>query len=379
MTLWSETILNLAAGTSLHQLLDMRILVTGACGFVGSHILRCFRRSLTNATLVGIDNFCRAGSEINRRSLKDIGVQLIHGDVRASSDFETLPAVDWVIDAAANPSVLAGVDGRTSSRQLVEHNLGGTINMLEFCRRHGAGFILLSTSRVYSISALTSIPLQVTGSRFTLDLGAAAPAGVSREGVAENFSTTPPLSLYGVSKKASEDLALEYAHAFKIPVWINRCGVMAGAGQFGRPDQGILAYWLHSWRERRPLKYLGFNGTGHQVRDALHPSDLAELLLKQMKAPASGRSTLANVSGGLESSFSLAELSAWCRDRFGQDLAVEHSGETRAFDIPWLILDDSKTRSAWDWQPVCTLEQILLEIAAFADSEPEWMQISAAH
>jgi len=52
-----------------------------------------------------------------------------------------VPAVDWVIDAAANPSVLAGVDGRTSSRQLVEHNLGGTVNLLEFCKAHRAGFV----------------------------------------------------------------------------------------------------------------------------------------------------------------------------------------------------------------------------------------------
>ena len=61
---------------------------------------------------------------------------------KAVSDLEPLPGVDWVIDAAANPSVLAGVDGRTSSRQLVEHNLGGTVNLLEFCKLHRAGFTL---------------------------------------------------------------------------------------------------------------------------------------------------------------------------------------------------------------------------------------------
>ena len=50
----------------------------------------------------------------------------------------------------------AGIDGRTSSRELVDHNLTGTINVLEYCKAHKAGFILLSTSRVYSIAPLAA-------------------------------------------------------------------------------------------------------------------------------------------------------------------------------------------------------------------------------
>ena len=79
---------------------------------------------MPEASLLGIDNFCRPGSEQNRALLRSLEVSVVHGDVRAASDFESLQDVDWVVDAAANPSVLAGVDGRTSSRQLVEHNFG---------------------------------------------------------------------------------------------------------------------------------------------------------------------------------------------------------------------------------------------------------------
>ncbi len=355
----------------------MHILVTGACGFVGSNVLRRFREALPSATLIGIDNFCRPGSERNRAALRALNVNVLHGDVRAASDFEALPEVDWVIDAAANPSVLAGVDGRTSSRQLVEHNLGGTINMLEYCRARGAGFILLSTSRVYSIPPLCGVPLRTVGERFVFDESKDAPAGVSAAGVNEAFSTAPPLSLYGTSKKMSEDLALEYHHTFKLPVWINRCGVMAGAGQFGRADQGIVAYWLHSWLERKPLKYLGFQGTGHQVRDVLHPLDLADLLLKQMQSPAADACRLANVSGGADSAFSLAELSAFASQRFGYAHPVERSGAERPFDIPWLVLDDSKTRAAWNWKPRIARDALFEEVAAFAEREPAWMGVSA--
>jgi nucleoside-diphosphate-sugar epimerase len=106
-----------------------------------------------------------------------------------SSDLETLPLVDWVIDAAAQPSVLAGRDGKTSPRQLLEHNLLGTINLLEFCRSVHAGFILLSTSRVYSISALTQLPLCAESSAYALDSSKPWPAGVSLDGIDEGFST----------------------------------------------------------------------------------------------------------------------------------------------------------------------------------------------
>src|SRR6476659_2530484 len=147
----------------------MKILISGVCGFVGSHLARYLLELHEGITIVGLDNLARSGSETNRVSLKRLGVQLFHGDIRMASDLETLPVADWVIDAAAQPSVLAGRDGKTSTRQLLEHNLLGTINLLEYCRDSCAGFILLSTSRVYSLRGLTQLPLRVESAAFTLE------------------------------------------------------------------------------------------------------------------------------------------------------------------------------------------------------------------
>ena len=127
----------------------MRILITGICGFVGCTLSKALLAQRDDLEILGIDNFIRPGSETNRAEIKSLGIKIHHGDIRNSSDLEQLPSVDAVIDAAANPSVLAGVDGKTSSRQLIEHNLDGTINLLEFCKSHKAAFVLLSTSRVY--------------------------------------------------------------------------------------------------------------------------------------------------------------------------------------------------------------------------------------
>ena len=357
----------------------MRILITGICGFVGGTLARALLESRPGIELIGLDNFIRPGSETNRAHLKALGVKLIHGDIRAASDLETLPKIDAVIDAAANPSVLAGIDGLTSSRQLVEHNLFGTVNLLELCKRHQATFVLLSTSRVYAIGPLAGLPVEVHRGAFQPVLDREAlPTGLTRAGVDETFSTTAPVSLYGSTKLASETLALDYGEAFGFRVFINRCGVLAGAGQFGRPDQGIFAYWLNSHLRRRPLSYIGFDGKGHQVRDCLHPRDLVPLLIAQFDHPTVRpvKERLINCAGGSASAMSLRQLTAWCDEAFGPH-PVGSRPEPRPFDIPWMVLDSAKAEAIWGWKPSVPTADILQEIASHARAHPHWLDLSA--
>jgi CDP-paratose 2-epimerase len=353
----------------------MKVLVTGICGFVGSTVAVELKRHFQDIEIFGVDNLSRPGSELNRSALKQSGLRCFHADVRNPSDLENLPQTDWVIEAAANPSVLAGVGGAASSRQLMEHNLVGTLNVLEYCKRHRAGMILLSTSRVYSLAALSALPMDSRNDAFVPRLGEISEPGISPAGVAEHFSTRPPLSLYGSAKLASEVVALDYGHAFNFPVFINRCGVLAGAGQFGKPDQGIFSYWIHSWKWKRPLKYIGFGGGGHQVRDCLHPRDLASLLTRQMGAlEKCGK--VWNVSGGIKSSISLANVSRWCERRFGPH-QVAADPKVRTYDIPWLVLDSTRAETDWNWRPVTGLDSILEEIAGHAEKHPHWLDVSS--
>src|SRR5580704_2070406 len=144
----------------------MKLLITGICGFVGSSLAEGLLERREGLSILGIDNLMRPGSELNRARLRECGVTLLHGDIRMPSDFESLPAVDWVIDAAANPSVLAGIQKGFSSRQLIEHNLTSVVNVLEYCKAHRSGLMLLSTSRLYSVPALTSLPLREVGDAY---------------------------------------------------------------------------------------------------------------------------------------------------------------------------------------------------------------------
>ena len=342
---------------------------------MGSVLAETLVGLLPGTSLAGIDNLMRPGSESNRRRLARLGVALYHGDVRLASDLDALPPADWVIDAAANPSVLAGVSGRASSRQVLEHNLAALVNVLEYARRHGAGFVLLSSSRVYSIPALAALPLTVHGGAFRLDDSQPLPKGVSACGIDGSFSSEGPVSVYGSAKLASEIVALDFCMAFDLPIWIDRCGVLAGAGQFGTPDQGIFSYWINAHLRRRPMAYIGFGGRGHQVRDAFHPRDLAALVAAQMRTERRGGQRIYTAGGGPVNALSLAQLTDWCDARFSPH-TPRADGSPRPYDVPWMIMDNQDAHRDFAWSPVCGIGRLLEEIAAHAVDHPEWLELS---
>ena len=354
----------------------MKVLITGVCGFVGRSLAETLLAHIPGIEISGLDNLLRPGSEGNRSELANVGVRYFHGDIRMRSDVEALPVCDWVIDAAAHPSVLAGVDGRSSPRQLSEHNLAGTLNILEYCRENKAGFVLLSTSRVYSVRDLASLPVVSKENAFALDGNRSLPVSVSAGGITESFPTRQPVSLYGATKLASEVMALEYGLTFNFPVWIDRCGVLAGAGQFGTAEQGIFSYWLHAHAARRPLRYIGFGGLGHQVRDAFHPSDLASLVALQLRRdPPSD--PIYHASGGASNAMSLAQLTAWCDERFGAH-QPQPDTRPRPFDIPWLVMDHARTEADFGWRPERSLPSILDDIELHVRNHPDWLTRTGA-
>jgi CDP-paratose 2-epimerase len=349
----------------------MKILITGICGFVGNRIAAALQERTADLEISGIDNLLRPGSEMNRAALARRDVRVIHGDLRMRSDMDALPDSEYVIDAAANPSVLAGVDGRSSPRQLSEHNLGGTLNLLEYCRERKSGLILLSTNRVYSVPELAALPVVERGQAFELDRSAMLTAGLSADGISEQFSVQPPVSLYGATKLASELMALEYGAAFDFPVWINRCGVLAGAGQFGTAEQGIFSYWLHAHAAKRPLRYIGFGGRGLQVRDAFHPDDLAELIAMEMRRKPPSN-PIFHAGGGPENAMSLAQLTAWANDRFGKHEPAPDL-RPRPFDAPWMVMDCRRAATELGWRRGRGMDAILNEIADHVTAYPDWL------
>jgi len=342
----------------------VKVLITGAAGFVGRKMAEYFKQFEPEAELIGIDNLSRRGSEFNIEALKKIGCSFVYGDIRSKEDIDDLPKVDWVVDCAANPSVLAGLQGGTLP--LINNNLTGTIYLLEKCKRDNAGFIMLSTSRVYSINELNAIPLEEKPDSFGIAASSQYPTGFSALGVAENFSTGAPISLYGSTKLASEILALEYHYTFGFPVWINRCGVIAGPGQFGKIDQGIFSFWIYQYLLNKPLSYIGFGGTGRQARDLFHPYDVFRMIQQQIKTPVASSPKVLNLGGGVHNTYSLAQLDAFCKQHINAGKEINRVTDNRSFDIPLYVTDFSVAKNVWGWEPTISGEAILQEILTYA-------------
>ncbi len=126
------------------------------------------------------------------------------------------------------------------------------------------------------------------------------------------------------------------------------------------------------------MKYVGFGGSGYQVRDCLHPRDLISLLQMQFnETTESTKPRIINVSGGVENSMSLAQLTRWCNERFGEQ-TVEQTNTERQFDIPWMVLDNRKVTDIWNWVPQTPVRSVLTEIAGFAETKDNWCAVSAS-
>lgn len=324
------------------------VLVTGGAGFVGSAAALAVKKRFPQTTLLALDNLRRRGSEINLPRLQKAGVRFVHGDVRCPEDLDLSAEPDLILECAAEPSVLAGY--QSSPRFLVGTNLAGSLNCLDLARRTKADFILVSTSRVYPVAGLNSLPCQEQPTRFEWT-GRLDTRGVSAEGVSEDFSLEGARSLYGMTKLAAELALEEYADAYGFRYIINRCGLLAGPGQFGRIDQGVVAHWMMSHLFERPLKYIGFGGQGKQVRDVLHVDDFTDLLLDQLANFDRYQGRRFNVGGGRDNSLSLLECTDLCRRISGNTVPVESSGEQRRGDIRIYIGDSRRVGRVHGWRP----------------------------
>jgi CDP-paratose 2-epimerase len=338
----------------------MRILITGGCGFVGSNLAVLFKQYYTDVEVYCLDNLSRRGAEVNLQKVLEVGGHFIHGDVRVKTDFDRVPSVDIVIDAAAEPSVLAGkVPGELEN--LIDTNLNGTINTLYFVKKHQAAIIFLSTSRVYPYNTLELADLISSSSRFDLSNNQIF-QGLSEQGVAENYPLEGLRSLYGATKLASEYFIQEFAHNFGLSAVINRCGVLSGPYQMGKIDQGVIVLWMakHFWKGK--LGYIGYGGLGQQTRDILHIRDLFRLVQWQISNLNLLKNQIFNVGGGLLNSVSLVELTKLCTTITGNRIDIDSTLANRPGDLPIYITDNSKVTNFCQWKPEITVEELLIEI-----------------
>ncbi len=333
-------------------------LITGGCGFVGSNLAILLKTNYPKTSIYAFDNLKRTGSELNLQRLRNHEIEFIHGDIRNLEDFNSIPQIDIIIECAAEPSVLSGIN--SSPEYVLNTNLLGTINCLNFCKKNNAKFIFLSTSRVYPISKLNQVLLNERNSRFEINKNQKL-IGVSEKGISESFDIMGARSFYGTSKLSSELLIQEYNEFYGIKSVINRCGVLTGPWQMGKVDQGVVVLWIakHFWKKK--LQYIGFGGEGKQVRDILHIKDLYNLIDIQINHFDDYNGQTFNVGGGINVSTSLKELTKICQEVTGNSIKINKVKKNRSADIPIYVTDNSKINKKSSWSPKYSIKDIILD------------------
>jgi len=315
--------------------------------------------------IVALDNLHRRGSELNLPRLQAAGVAFARGDVRSADDVAAAGPVDALVECSAEPSVLAGVG--ESPDYVVHTNLVGAYNCLEHCRRHAAQLVFLSTSRVYPVQHLCALALEESETRYVLAAAQPLP-GASANGIAESFPLDGARTLYGATKLAAELLVEEYRAAYGLRAVVDRFGVIAGPWQMGKVDQGVIAHWVIAHRLGRPLRYLGFGGSGRQVRDVIHVADAVALIDLQLQEPERWDGVVANAGGGLARSVSLRELTELCRELTGRETPVTADGADRPGDVPLYISDCTRLEALTGWRPQRDVRTIVADVADWVDA-----------
>jgi CDP-paratose 2-epimerase len=332
----------------------MRVLITGGAGFIGSSTALTLAARHPDWDVVACDNLYRRGSEINLPRLKTAGVEFAHADVRHLEDLLRIGDIDALVECSAEPSVMASGD------VIVPVNLMGAYHCFELAARHGAQVIFLSTSRVYPVAAIEELAYTEAETRYELADEQAVP-GASAEGLSERFPLDGSRTMYGASKLAGELLLAEY----EIPWVVNRCGVVAGPWQMGKVDQGVFTHWMLSHHFGRDLSYIGYGGSGKQVRDLMHVDDLVDLVEEQLGAPEHWTGMAFNVGGGRAGSLSLLETTAICRELTGHDVLITPVSETRAGDVRCYLSDCTALYAHTDWRPRRGPQEVLADIHAW--------------
>ena len=318
----------------------MRILITGGCGFIGSNLAIFLKKKNKNLKISTLDNFFRNGSKFNLKRLEKNKIRNYNYDIKKTKFLKKLPKYDLILHCAAEPAI------EVSKKNLIEVfniNLIGTLNILQKCVIDKSKIIFLSSSRVYSINELLKLSKK-------------------KEYINEKFSTEHPNSIYGFSKKSSEQLIKEYSFLYKIKYIINRLAVISGPWQYGKQEQGFVSLWV--WRHLNNLKlnYIGFGGKGEQIRDVMHINDLCDLVNLQIKKFNKINNIVLNLGGGPKNAISLKKLTKICQGTTNRRVVIKGIRKTSIYDIPYYVTNLKKVKNTYNWQPKIRIKQIVNDI-----------------
>lgn len=323
----------------------MKLLITGGCGFVGSNLAA---HSLSrNVDVTVFDNLSRVGAYDNLIWLKSKGLnQFIHGDIRNKNDVETL--IKTGFDAVFH---LSGQVAMTTSLENPYHdfeiNALGSMNLLDSIRKFCPDCCVLysSTNKVYG--DLEQFTYSETATRYVCN---EKPNG---------FDEKVPLdfhSPYGCSKGSADQIMLDFHRVFGLKTVVFRHSSMYGGRQYATYDQGWVGWFCQqalAQKNNPNADPFTISGTGKQVRDILHSSDIISLYFTVLDQINALQGHAFNIGGSMEQSLSLLELFALLEDMLEMKLNFIKL-PARISDQRVFVADIGKINEYAGWKPQMT-------------------------
>ena len=306
----------------------MKAFVTGAAGFIGSHLTD--RLLAAGHDVTGFDNFSTGFPQFLSQARLCPAFRFVEGDLL---DFDALARAlagsDFVFHFAANADVRRGPD---HPRKDLEQNTIATSNVLEAMRASGARRIAFaSTGSVYGEPELFPTP--------------------------ENAPFPVQTSLYAASKLAAEGLISAYSAAFGFQAWIFRFVSILGE----RYTHGhVFDFYRQLLEHPGRLDVLG---DGHQRKSYLYVHDCIDAVLH---ATAASAEPVAILNLGTGEYCKVNDSIGWIADHLGLQPQLHYAGGTRGWvgDSPFIFLDCSRMR-ALGWSPALTIREAILRTLDF--------------
>jgi CDP-paratose 2-epimerase len=310
----------------------MKVLITGAAGFVGTNLT--LRLLKAGHEVVGLDSLSRRGTETNLARIKaeypKFEFKQVEIEDMPSEVYRVKPEV--LYHFAAQVAVTSSVINPARDFKI---NAEGTFKIANACHQLGIPVIYTSTNKVFGDN-VNNVPVEESETRYDF-------AGkLKGKGIAEDFPIdakhhTP----YGCSKLVGDIYVREFGGV------VNRCSCMYGPNQFGIVDQGWLSHIAQQIIKKNPITIYG---DGKQLRDALHSDDVTRLLEAEGLALMDGkdiRGEVFNVGGGHRNTISLLEL---C-DMWGVKRNELKFEAWRPADQKVFYCDIAKAKKVFGWEP----------------------------
>lgn len=316
-----------------------KVLVTGGCGFLGSHACEYFLNNgwdvisydnMTKHELTRTGFAAEAARDFNWNYLEKLGVEMVLADVADREAFlKYAKDCDFIIHTAAQPAMTISWEDPVMD---FNSNTLGTFNALE-------------VARTYKIPVVSCASVHCYGNEINNELTEEEDRYVRNPvDIDENYPTLGgTLTPLHASKAAGDNYTRVYIDTFGVEAASFRLSGIYGTRQFGGEDHG----WVANFTIRTILGWDStIFGTGKQVRDIVYATDVCKAFEAFYNTRASG---IYNIGGGPKTMISLLDCFS-ILEELGEKPVVKH-GPDRHGDLRYFVCDISNAKENLKWEP----------------------------